>query len=325
MATIDIDFPGPDWIIIRQALALALLKQAPITIGGGAAFLEKNRDFRPIFEDIVRITAESGAGKIAVDADSIFFKPRPLGPGRFRFESDRLSSAVELLLFMMPALFHGDFRSILELGGVTHSPFSCPTAFVKETLLGALEQAGLYGSLTLRRFGFHGSGGGSMESRLYPREKVPGAMMFSGTAGPSISGAKIFISRLDTGLAELEKGMIAERLGLGADRIAIIEVMESDGPGNGMQVFASYGGTPVVLYREMKLYNEKGELGFTEETLRGVIDDLAGETRSLMDGRLPERALREILPYCAMTGTEPPVAGDSAGAAMTRELCARLL
>jgi RNA 3'-terminal phosphate cyclase len=264
------------------------------------------------------------AGTISINANSILFDPRPLGPGTFRFESDHLSSAVELLLFMMPALFQGDFRSILELGGVTHSPFSFPTAFIKETVLAALEQVGLYGSLTLRRFGFYGSGGGSMESRLYPREKVPGTV-FSGTAGPSISGAKIFISRLDTGLAELEKGMIAERLGIGADRIAIIEVMESDGPGNGIQVFASHRGTPVVLFREMRLYNEKGGLGFTEETLGGVITDLAGEARSLMDGRLPEPVFREVLPYCAMTGTEPPGFGESAGAAMTRELCARLL
>lgn len=324
MATIYIDFPDPDWIIIRQALALALLKQAPITIGGGAAFLEKNRDFRPVFDDIVPMAEQFGAGTITADADSIHFDPRPLGPGTFRFESDRLGSAVELLLFMMPALFHGNFRSILELGGVTHSPFSCPTAFVKETILAALEQVGLYGSLTLRRFGFHGSGGGAMESRIYPREQVPGAM-FSGRAAPSIAGAKIFISRLDTGLAEVEKEMIARSLGLGADRIAIIEVMESDGPGNGIQVFASHRETPVVISREMRLYNDKGEPGFTEETLRGIIADLAGETRSLLEGRLPEPVFREVMPYCVMTGTEPPRSGESAGAAMTRELCGRLL
>ncbi len=324
MATMDIDFPNPDWTLIRQALSLSLLKNVPITIGGGAAFIAGNPGFRPILDDMARMSDEFGAGRLRLDAGSIVFEPRPLAPGRYRFDSDHVSSAVELLLFLMPALFHGDFRSILELGGVTHSPLSCPTSFVKETLLAALERMGLYGSLTLQRFGFHASGGGAMESRLYPREKDAGAVL-SGAKTPALGGVKIFISRLDTGLAEIEKGMIAESLGLNAERIAIIEVMESDGPGNGIQVFAEYCGLPVVLFREMALYDRNGELSFSEEALRCEIAGLAGDARLLMEGTLPERVVRELHPYYAMSGTVPAPGGESPGAAMTRELCEKLL
>lgn len=318
-----IDFPNPDWILIRQALSLSLLKNVPITIGGGAAFIDGNPDFRPILEDMARMTEELGAGRLTTEAESIIFEPRPLLPGTFRFDSGHLSSAVELLLFLMPALFHVDFRSVLELGGVTHSPLSCPTAFVKETLLAALEQMGLYGSLTLRRFGFHGSGGGAMESRIYPREKRSGKP-WGGDEAPALTGIKIFISRLDTGLAEIEKGIIAEKIGMDATRIAIIEVMDSDGPGNGVQVVASCRGLPVVLFREMNLYNGKGELAFSEETLRVEIAGLAGETRLLLEGTLPDRAVRELYPYRVLSGGAAP-AGETPGAAMTRELCGKLL
>ncbi len=321
---IVIDFPDPDWIIIRQALSLALLKKAPITIGGGAAFIEGCPEYQPVFDDMARMADEFGAGRLMTDAGSIIYEPRPILPGTSRFDSGHISSATELLLFLMPALFHGNFRSILELGGVTHSPLSSPTAFIKESLLAALERMGLYGSLTLQRFGFHGSGGGAMESRLYPREERRGKL-FNNDNAPALGGVKIFISRLDTGLAEIEKGMIAESLGLDAKRIAIIEVMESNGSGNGIQVFASFRGEPVVLFWEMRLYDSKGELVFSEETLRDGIEELAGETHRLMKGTLPERIVRELLPYCVITGSEPPPAGESPGAAMTRELCGILL
>jgi RNA 3'-terminal phosphate cyclase len=322
MKIMVIDFPNPDWILIRQALSLSLLKNVPITIGGGAAFIAGNPDFKPILDDMARMAEELGAGRLTTEAESIIFEPHPLLPGTFRFDSSHLSSAVELLLFLMPALFHADFRSVLELGGVTHSPLSCPTVFVKETLLAALEQMGLYGSLTLRRFGFHGSGGGAMESRIYPREQRSGKPGEDGDA-PAISGVKIFISHLDTGLAEIEKGLIAEKIGMDPNRIAIIEVMESDGPGNGVQVVATSRGLPVVLFREMKLYDGKGELAFSEETLRSEIAGLAGETRLLLEGTLPERAIRELYPYCVMSGTAAP-AGETPGAVMTRELCGKL-
>ena len=321
---VNIDFPNPDWIVIRQALSLALMKAIPITIGRGAAFIEAHPAYRPILDDMARLAGESGAGRLVTDAGSIIFEPRTLAPGRFRHDTGHVSSAVELLLFLMPALFHGDFRSVLDLGGVTHSPLSCPTAFVKESLLAALERMGLYGSLTLRRFGFHGSGGGDMESRVYPRE-ARGGRLFTGGAAPAVTGARIFISRLDTALAELEKGMIAEKTGVDAKRIAIIEIMESDGPGNGVQVFASLRGMPVVLFREMMLYDRNGGLAFSEEALHEGIDGLAGETRRLMNGELPERFARELFPYCVLTGSETPPAGGSAGASRTRDLCGMML
>ncbi|HNW28176.1 MAG TPA: RNA 3'-terminal phosphate cyclase [Spirochaetota bacterium] len=319
-----IDFPNPDWLVIRQALSLALMKTTPITIGRGAAFIEEHPEYRPIFDDMIRMTGESGSGLLASEGGSIIFKPSPLAPGKFRFDTGHVSSAVEMLLFLMPSLFNGNFRSVLDLGGVTHSPHSCPTAFVKESLLTALERMGLYGSLTLRRFGFHGSGGGDMESRIYPRETRSDGLFTAGEA-PAITGARIFISRLDTALAELEKGLIAEKTGVDAGSVAIIEIMESDGPGNGIQVFASLHGMPVVIFKEMMLYNSRGELAFSEKDLHEGIDGLAGETRRLMEGVLPERLVRELIPYCVLGGSESPPAGESAGVSMTRKLCGMML
>ena len=320
MQIIELDFQNPDWLLIRQALSLALLRNQPITIAGGAAFLGDHGEYRPLFDDMDRAVTSMGAGRLAIDGDSILYEPKPLRPGRFRFETGRFSSSIEILLFMMPALFCNDFRSILELSGVTHSPLSCPTAFVKETLLTAMERLGFYGSLTLKRFGFYGSGGGAMESRIYPREKGAGGAL-TGCAKASLAGAKIFISRLDTGLAELEKSMLMERLGLDENRIAIIEVMESDGPGNSVLVFADCSGLPVVLFREMRIYAENGEIIFSEEALQGEITVIETEANALKNGILPERVIRELCPYFILSGNEDGPAGKSSRIDMTRGLC----
>lgn len=323
MSMLSITIPDPDWVIIRQALSLALVRSQPITIGEGAAFFDAHREYRPLFEDLTRFAAEIGAGRPVLADGTILYEPRPVSPRRTHFGTGPHSSAVELLLFLMPALFHADFRSILEFSGVTHSPLSTPTAFVKETLLGALERLGFYGSVTLKRFGFYGSGGGAMEARVYPRESAPPAPSAGGRV--SLAGAKIFISRLDTGLAELEKSMIAERVGIEPGRIGIIEVLESDGAGNGIQVYAESGGLPIVISREMRLFSETGEIILNEEALRAEIEAVAGEVRSLRAGTLPERFARELLPYYMLCGMKREGAEDSPRIAATRGLCELML
>jgi len=317
---IEISIPGIDWLVIRQAFSLALMKNQPITIAGAGIFLANNREYLPFFDDIRDASESWGAGRLLIDGPDVAYEPGPVRPGRFKFETGRFSSAVEILLFMMPALFRGSFRSVLELGGVTHSPFSCPTAFVKETLLPAMERLGFFASLTLKRFGFHASGGGAMESRIYPREKGAGAV-FSECAGSSLTGIKIFISHLDTGLAELEKRMLMERLGLGENRTAIIEVMDSDGPGNSIMVFADCGGLQVVLFRELRLFDANGEIVLSEEALHGEIAGIESQANALKRGVLPERVIREMCPYIMLSGGGISPAGETPAAAMTGKLC----
>lgn len=325
MQPIELDYTNPDWLLIRQALSLALLGNKPVVIAGGGAFLGSAPAYRPLFEDAARLLAASGAGRLTLEGNAIAYEPGALTPGRFRIDSGPFSSAVELLLLLAPALLHCGFRSVLECSGVTHSPFSCPTAYVKEDLLGRLERLGFCGSLVLRRFGFYGSGGGSMESRLYPRERAAGAAVVA-EGGGRVTGARIYISRLSTELAEQEKLMLADRLGLEPGRISIIEVVDAGGPGNSIQVFAESGGVPAVIYCEMRILDEEGGVVFSEEILAGGMARLEAETGALVhDGALPERTARELFPYLVMAGMEPAAGGESPAARQTRDLCARLL
>jgi RNA 3'-terminal phosphate cyclase len=324
MQTTLLDYTAPDWVLIRQALSLALLGKKPVAISGGGAFLEAAPAYRPLFDDAVRTLASLGAGRLALEGGSIVYEPGAVAPGRHRIESGPFSSAVELLLLLAPALFHCGFRSVLECSGVTHSPHSCPTAWVREDLLARLERLGFCGSLALKRFGFYGSGGGSLESRLYPREKAAAA---APAGGPGrVTGARIFIARLNTELAEQEKLMLADRLGLEPGAIAIIEVVDASGAGNSIQVFIDSGGVPSVVYREMWLYDEGGAIVFSEEALAEGIAGITAETEALVhDGLLPERTVRELIPYLLIAGVEAGSLPETRAARLTRDLCVRLL
>ena len=321
---IDINVEHIDWLLIRQALSLALLKNKPVAIHGGPQFLKQHPEYRPLFEDLSRTTAVMGTGRLACENEILAFEPRPLPPGSHSLESPPLSSAVELLLFLMPCLLYGDFRSILNFRGVTHSIISHPTSFIKESLLKAIEELGFYASLTLKRFGFQGSGGGIFESRIYPHE-AKRAQIFSGQSC-ALSGVTIFISHLNTDLAMREKFMLAELLGLDENKIAIIEIIDSDGIGNSIQALVSCGGINVILSRDALVCNERGGITCDESDIPAILTGLSDEVKALTGDRvLPEHIIRELYPYIILSGSEFDYCGHIPSVALTRDLCKTIL
>ncbi len=320
-----LDQPNADWIFIRQALSLALLKNRQVVFPQWPIFIEGRPDYHPVIEDMTNALADMGAGRLLADGNALRFIPRPLVPRRFSLRSGPFSSATELLLLLMPALFHADFRSVIEVDGVTHSPLSCPTAWIKASLMGLLERLGFFGSLTLRRFGFHGSGGGFMESRIYPLEAREWTDL-SVPSTASIGGVQIFIARLSTELAEMEKDMLAGLLDIEPGKISIIEVMECDGPGNSIQLHADRGGIPLVLFKEMKLYGNDGVLSFSEDDMRNGIKILVEEGRSVLrNNTLPVGLARELHPYLILSGMEGKPSVEAGSIGLTVELCEAML
>jgi RNA 3'-terminal phosphate cyclase len=300
---LEINYTDIDWLMIRQALSLAFLKGRSVSLGSGQAFLHKNPQYKQLFDDISRAAAKISAGKLFCEGESIIYEPQRAMPGVYAIASSSLSSAVEILLFLMPGLFYGDFRTIINFEGVTHSVLSYPTAFIKELLLKALERLGFYSSLTLKRFGFYGSGGGMFESRIYPQEAKP-APIFAGTSR-TLSGATIFISHLNSELALREKHILSGSLGLDQEKISIIEVMESDGPGNSIQIYANIDGVEMVFFREAPFFNEKGDIIFDENILPPLLKELTDEINAAMsDGHLPGHVMRELYPYLMLCGYE---------------------
>ena len=287
-----------------MALSLALLKREPVVIKDGFAFIGKNYDLIPLFNDIKRIVFETGAGMLTDSGDDILFNPEGLHYGTYIFETDKFSSISEIELFLTPSLFYNEFRSAINYTGVTHSHISYPTTFLKETLFSFLESTGHYASLNLKRFGFYGSGGGSAESKIYPAEPEKCGNLFS-FVNPKIEGVRIFMAKMNMEMAGREKEFIIKNAGVDENRVQIMEIVDADGYGNSIHVYVKCGEVNVILSRDMEIYNSAGDFVFEESkyytTLTGLIQDAERLVKLKL---LPIYLMDEVLPYLILSGSD---------------------
>jgi len=320
---IELSFKHMDWTLIRQALALGLRAHRRVTIKGGSDYICGNSTAGNLFREIESFCTEHEAGVFGQGGRDIIFEPGRIKAGTLNIQTGNLSSVIDLLLFIMPALFSRDFRCVINLQGVTHSSISISPSLMKETFLPLLEQCGLYGSLLVRRFGFYGTGGGGIEARIYPAEPSPSSL-FDGSVEPCINGARIFSSRTGMEIASQQKALLAQGLSIPDDRVSIIEILDSDGPGNAVQVSIGYGERVIVFDRITDFYNDAGDLIFEKEGLPAEVEGLVRETTAfLSDMVMPSKLIRELVPYCRMTGS---LFGVSCGSYEdTDYICSRLL
>jgi len=306
MDQVNVDIPGLDWIDIRQSLSLSLLQQRPVRISRACRFLEENPVYIPLYRDMEVFFAASGAGSPSCEAGDLLFTPGSLQQWRADIDTGKFSSAVDMVLLLMPMLFYRESRTVLLCRGVTHSPWSFPTSFMKETFLAILEATGHYGSVLLQRFGFYGTGGGSLEAKIYPAEPRRASSLIREGEG-TITGVRIFMAGINIELAKREKVLLCEELGLEENQASIIDIRDAAGFGNSVQVTVEQGTLPVIITGEMRLYNHAGDFIFDEEEFNLTLRELVKESRAFAgNGRFPETLAREICPYLLLSGTDIP-------------------
>lgn len=309
-----------DWLMIRQALSLSLYTGKPCRIPGGFSWLMENPDFRGLMSDFENILAETGFGSLAAEGDDVVCVPGRGRFGNFRFATHQQSSAVEVMLLLLPLLSSQEFRSRLEIRGVTHSGLSYPTSFIKETFFEILEKMGFFASCTLRRFGFTGSLGGDIESRIYPAEKtkidIPGEVDITG-----IIGARVYISGLDTVHAEREKTALIAKAGVPEGSVSIMQVVDADGPGNIIEVYYGTSLVPVVISLMVPVHDSDGNMVFDEGAVEAAMNEISHRCNNFrMKKQVPETILREVLPYAVLAGSTVDIPGGYVKAAGTCSL-----
>lgn len=289
-----------------MALSIALFKKEPVAVKNGFNFVERNYDIIPLFNDLKRLVFDTGAGILTDSGSDIIFTPEGILPGTYSFETDKFSPVSEIELFLLPSFLYNDFRSIINYRGVTHSHLSCPTTFLKETLFGYLENTGHYASLNLKRFGFYGSGGGVVESRIYPAEpKRCGNIFTPDTMG--IEGVRILMAKMNMDMAAREKEFIIKNTGIEENKVQILEIVDADGYGNSIHVYVRHGGVNIILSRDMEIYNSAGDFVFEEGKYYSALTGLLQEVEKLLKIKtLPVYLTDELIPYLLLSGSEIP-------------------
>ena len=291
-----------DWVSFRQALALSLLTGRPFAYRGALAFVNANPPYSAFLSDFELLFRDRNLGMFSVEGDDISFSPKPVRFGNWRVSVNPYSSAVEMMLLLAPALFRQEFRTKLAFSGVTHSPLSPGTSWMKESFLAMLERMGLHASCALRRFGFYGSGGGGMEARVYPAEEK-GADI-SSTGKISVAGARVYIAHLEASIAVRQKEALCAGLGLDLSRAGVLEVQDCDGAWNHAEVYLAMDGIPLVVSETVPVYDFEGKNRFSEERALAAMPALAARAReTVASGRVPDDLAREIAPYAVMTGS----------------------
>jgi RNA 3'-terminal phosphate cyclase (ATP) len=297
-----------DWLLIRQSLALSLLTGRGVEIGEGISFLENHPEYQPLMRDFIEIAEQYNWGELLVTSDAITFTPGTIEYGNYELMTNPYSSASELILLLLPSLTSLSFRSYVKVSGVTHSSISYPTNFINETLFALLENIGIYSSISLKRFGFYGSGGGGIESKVYPLERMDGASidaMLYPEKLPEIIGGRVYISGMSMDIANHERGLLSSGIGIDDKGVSIIEVRDSDGMGNVMQLLVQFDILPVVFSRVIDPYNYAGDFTFQDRDIHGEVDDFLNEVKVfLRDRSLPEYLLRELVPFLWIAGID---------------------
>jgi hypothetical protein len=195
---------------------------------------------------------------------------------------------------------------VINYAGVTHSHLSYPTTFVKETLLSFLESTGHYASLNLKRFGFYGSGGGAAESRIYPAEPKKCGNLFSFT-DCGIEGVKIFMAKMNMEMAGREKEFIIKNTGIDERKVQIMEIVDADGYGNSIHIYAKCNDVNVILSRDMEVYNSAGDFVFEESRYYSILTGLLSDVERVVKlKKLPVYLIDEVIPYLFLSGSEIP-------------------
>ncbi len=310
---IEISLPEIDHVAVRHAVSLSLATGRSIRLAGAFGFVKENPAAGNLLADWENALGVLSAGSFRNDGDDLLFAPGALKNGDYLFETGAFSSALELVLLLLPPLTRLEYRSSLGVRGVTHSHLSCTTDFANLTLFDVLERMGFFLHLSLKRFGFYGSGGGLLEAKAYPEE--------SGAGIPSlrygdvrITGARVYIAKLPTHIAATQREILVERAGIPAPAVGIVEVLDADGPGNFIQVYAECDGGVRIEQAVSPVYSGQGAYLFDAEAAAETAKSAVEACERLVAGKtVPERAVREILPYIVLSGSGIPAWAGGAG------------
>lgn len=304
-----------DWVLIRQSISLSLAFGKECRIVGGLTFINNNQPFSAYLSDIEEVFRTHQFGHFDAKGNDLLFYPKPVHFGNFTISINPYSSAIELMLLFMPALFRQEFRSRIYFSGVTHSPLSFSTSWMKDCFLSILEQMGFYASCMLRRFGFYASGGGLIEAKVYPAESKSAYDACISFDKAILTGARIYIAHLDSSIAIREKNLLREMLGLDEGNTGILEIRDCDGAWNHAEVYCAIQEMPVVLWEPVPVYDFSGTFIFSEKAAQLTMEKLASKTHAFLEGSsFPDELEREIALYRVMTGNTAECTSQSARA-----------
>src|SRR5581483_5211147 len=160
--------------ILRTALALSIVTGTPFRIERIRARRARPGLLRQHLTAVNAAAELSGASVTGAEQGpaTLTFAPGKVRPGGFEFKIGSAGSATLVLQTVMPALLVGSMESRIALEGGTHNPAAPPFDFLEKSFLPFINRMGPAVEARLVRPGFYPAGGGRIEVKITPAERL---------------------------------------------------------------------------------------------------------------------------------------------------------
>jgi RNA 3'-terminal phosphate cyclase (ATP) len=237
------------------------------------------------------------------------FQPGKIQGGNFSSDIGSAGSASLVIQTIMPPLFLADKSSTVTVTGGTHNPMSPPYDFFERTFLPAIATGGFNAKCRLLKHGFFPAGGGKIKIDVQPWDKESSSTIdFCQPAEKFEISAIVCTAKLPSHIADRQRGLLLrsplayqgdEKMRLSQplkfETIELVDVTDSDGPGNCVMILLSGEHRETVL----SAFGEKGKP--SEKVIREAVNLTTEFLKSA--AAIAHFLADQLLIYMAMTRT----------------------
>jgi RNA 3'-terminal phosphate cyclase (ATP) len=264
--------------ILRTALGLSLVTGTPFTIDRIRAGREKPGLLRQHLT-AVRAAQDIGQAEVsgaAIGSRVLTFRPGVVNPGTYSFSVGTAGSATLVLQTVLPALLLAQGPSTLSLEGGTHNAWAPPFDFLEKAFIPVLARMGAKIALKLERRGFYPAGGGRFTASIEPCSRLE-RLDLPERGKIRATRATAMVASLPASIAQRELRVLERSLSLDRTRLKTLEVRDSIGPGNVLQV-------EIESEQVTELFTSFGEKRVSAEA---VAERLAKDVREYLESGAP--------------------------------------
>lgn len=253
--------------ILRTALALSMLTATPFRMHRIRARRAKPGLMRQHVTSVeaAATICDAEVSGAAVGSAELVFRPGRLRAAPYHFAIGTAGSTTLVFQTVLFGLLHSGGPCELILEGGTHNPHSPPFDFLSRTFLPLLARMGAEVEARLLRPGFYPAGGGRLEFRTRPVERLRPLSLLE----PAVVRARravAMVSHLPIDIARRELRVLGERLDLAADEQRTLQLRDAQGPGNVVTV-------DLESEQLTEVFTGFGERGVPAETVAGAVAD----------------------------------------------------
>lgn len=228
--------------VLRASLALSLATGKPFTIENIRGGRPKPGLLRQHFAAVNAAAEVGGAETVGVEMGSsrIEFHPSEVRGGDYTFSIGSAGSTTLVMQTILPALVLADEPSHVTVEGGTHNPAAPSATFIEATFLPSMRAMGANIGFDLDRMGFMPAGGGKISFSVHPPEKWK-RIDLTEEISHAIVNAKAYVSQIPASVGNRELRVLVDALDIPDESTEIVEVADSIGPGNALEVAVASG------------------------------------------------------------------------------------